>query len=183
MPVRLTLKKKLTEHSVSGMVTRNGLRLSGTHRPKAPAWKECRNPRSLKSHVSRCDCRTLRMWKGKCCKTWCGWVGQKEKRKNALELSPTAYAWRLKVCMQHEPWRVDIHHSAFETNKALSLQENDLIHLCYIFLHSIRTPLKIKFPTIWTNGKAQVGRAGAKNRKKITKGKEPEERRCTAGER
>jgi hypothetical protein len=55
----------------------------------------------------------------------------------------------------------------------------------YICTHIIEGSLEVKLPTIWTDGKAEVGRVREekRRRKKIIEEKESEERRCRCGKR
>jgi len=59
----------------------------------------------------------------------------------------------------------------------------EIVIICYLRIF-IKGNLEVKFPTIWTDGKAKVGRVREekrreeKKRKEIREEKESEERRC-----
>jgi hypothetical protein len=60
------------------------------------------------------------------------------------------------------------------------------MHRIYgFYIWIIGGSLEVKLPTIWTDGKAEVGRVREekRRRKKIREEKEPEERRCRCAKR
>ena len=55
----------------------------------------------------------------------------------------------------------------------------------YIYIYVVEGSLEVKLPTIWTDGKAEVGRVRDEKsrREKIREEKESEERRCRCAKR
>ena len=55
----------------------------------------------------------------------------------------------------------------------------------YMYIYIIEGSLEVKLPTIWTDGKAEVGRVREEKRRreKIREEEESEERRCRCAER
>ena len=53
----------------------------------------------------------------------------------------------------------------------------------FVYLWFNSGSLEVKLPTVWTDGKAEVGRVRETEKEKIREGKEPEERRCRCARR